>query len=142
MRDAHNARKALLLISDGGENSSHYSEAEVKDAITKADVQVYAMGVFDPLSRLGIATGGVSGPAFLAKLCEQTGGRVYAAGSYSALPSVARRIGIELRNQYVLAFNPANHARNGEYRKLEVRVTPPPGLPDVKARWRPGYYAR
>ena len=142
MKQAHNARKALLLISDGGENSSHYSAEEVKDAITKADVQVYAMGVFDPLARLGIAAGGVSGPAFLAKLCEQTGGRVYAAGNYAALPAVARRIGIELRNQYVLAFTPVNRIGHGEYRKLEVKVTPPPGLPDVKARWRPGYYAR
>ena len=142
IKGAQNARKALLLISDGGENSSHYSAAEVKDAIANADVQVYAMGVFDLLARLGISAGGVSGPTFLAKLCEQTGGRAYAAGNDSALPAVARRIGIELRNQYVLAYAPANHVRNGQYRKLEVKVTPPVGLPDVKARWRPGYYAR
>jgi VWFA-related protein len=143
MKGAHNARKALLLVSDGGENSSHYSAEDVKDSIQKADVQVYAMGVFDPLlAKLGIGVGGVSGPAFLASLCEQTGGNVYAAGSYAALPNVARRIGIELRNQYVLAYSPANHARNGEYRKLEVKISPPPGLPEVKARWRLGYYAR
>jgi Ca-activated chloride channel family protein len=143
MADAHNPRKALLLISDGGENSSKYSQDDVNEAIKKADVQVYAMGVFDPLAKLlGLAPGVVSGPAFLAKLCEQTGGHVYAAGNFAALPSVARRIGIELRNQYVLAYTPAKHERNGEYRKIEVKITPPPGLPDVKARWRSGYYAR
>ena len=142
MKSAHNARKALLLVSDGGENSSHYKADDVKDAIKRADVQVYAMGVFDPLSRLGIGLEPVSGPAFLANLCEQTGGRLYVAGNYAALPNVARRIGIELRNQYVLAYSPINHARNGEYRKLDVKVSPPAGMADVKARWRLGYYAR
>lgn len=143
MKSARNPRKALLLVSDGGENSSHYRAEDVKEAIQKADVQVYAMGVFDPMSRLlGMTSGGVPGPAFLADLCEQTGGRVYAAGSYSALPTVARRIGIELRNQYVLAYTPLKHERGGEYRKLEVKVSPPDGIADLKVRWRAGYYAR
>jgi hypothetical protein len=55
---------------------------------------------------------------------------------------VARRIGIELRNQYVLAFTPLNHEHSGEYRKLEVKVAPPDGLGEVKVRWRNGYYAK
>jgi Ca-activated chloride channel family protein len=142
MKDAHNPRKALLLISDGGENSSHYDANQVKEMIRKADVQVYGMGVLDPLARLGIGVGPVSGPVFLANLCEQTGGRLFPANSYKVLPEIARRIGIELRNQYVLAYSPVNHERNGEYRKLDVKVSPPPGLADIKARWRLGYYAR
>jgi VWFA-related protein len=141
MKSAHNARKALLVISDGGENSSRYTTAEVKEMIRKADVQVYGMGVFDPLEKLGLGLGLVSGPVFLANLCEQTGGRVFPASSYAALPNIARRIGIELRNQYILAYSPLNHERNGEYRKLEVKIETPPGLPEVKARWRLGYYA-
>ncbi|HEX4210231.1 MAG TPA: VWA domain-containing protein [Candidatus Binataceae bacterium] len=141
MKEAHNPRKALLLISDGGENSSRYGASEVKEMIRKADVQVYSMGVFDPLEKLGLGLGPVSGPAFLANLCDQTGGRVFPAGSYRALPNIARRIGIELRNQYILAYTPLNHDRRGEYRKLEVKVDPPPGSPEVKARWRLGYYA-
>jgi VWFA-related protein len=141
MKEAHNARKALLLVSDGGENSSHYKADEVKEVIRKADVQVYAMGVFDPLEKLGILSGLVSGPAFLSNLCDQTGGRVFPANSYAVLPTIARRLGIELRNQYVLAYYPTNRERNGQYRKLEVKLTPPSGLTDVKARWRSGYYA-
>jgi VWFA-related protein len=141
MKGAHNARKALLLISDGGENSSSYSATEVKEMIRKADVQVYSMGVFDPLEKLGLGLGPISGPVFLANLCEQTGGRVFPASRYAVLPNIARRIGIELRNQYVLAYTPLNHERRGEYRKLEVKVDPPPGSPEVKARWRLGYYA-
>ncbi|HZS57475.1 MAG TPA: VWA domain-containing protein [Bryobacteraceae bacterium] len=141
MKSAHNARKALLIISDGGENSSKYTSAEVKETIRKADVQVYGMGVFDPLESIGLGMGPVSGPLFLATLCQQTGGRVFPASSYAVLPNIARRIGIELRNQYVLAYSPINHNHNGEYRKLEVKIDPPPGLPAVKARWRLGYYA-
>ena len=140
MKQAHNARKALVLVSDGGENSSKYSVDDVKEMIKKADVLVYALGVFDPIDRLGLGPT-VSGPQFLASLCDQTGGRVFPANTYAALPNIARRIGIELRNQYILAYSPINHARNGEYRKLEVKVSPPPGLPDVSARWRLGYYA-
>jgi Ca-activated chloride channel family protein len=141
MKQAHNPRKALLLVSDGGENSSRYTLSDVKETITKADVQVYAMGVFDPLSKLGLGLGPVSGPAFLANLCDQTGGRVFPANSYTALPNIARRIGIELRNQYVLAYSPTKHEANGEYRKLQVKIDPPPGVPELKAHWRLGYYA-
>jgi len=141
MKQAHNPRKALLLISDGGENSSRYTMSEVKETIRKADVQVYSMGVFDPLAKLGLGLGPVSGPAFLANLCEQTGGRVFPANSYSALPNIARRIGIELRNQYVLAYSPLKQESKGEYRKLEVKVEALPGMPELKARWRLGYYA-
>ncbi|MBV8897911.1 MAG: VWA domain-containing protein [Acidobacteriaceae bacterium] len=142
MKQARNSRKALLLVSDGGENSSHYAANDVKETIRKADVQVYGMGVLDPLSRLGIGLSPVTGPVFLANLCEQTGGRLFPANSYKSLPDIARRIGIELRNQYVLAYSPIKHERNGEYRKLQVKVTPPAGLADIKARWRLGYYAR
>jgi VWFA-related protein len=142
MKGAHNPRKALLLISDGGENSSHYDANEVKEMIRKADVQVYGMGVIDPLAKLSLGVSPVTGPVFLANLCEQTGGRLFPANSYKVLPDIARRIGIELRNQYVLAYSPVNHERNGEYRKLDVKVSPPPGLADITARWRLGYYAR
>lgn len=141
IKQAHNPRKALLLISDGGENSSRYTLSDVKETIRKADVQVYAMGVFDPLAKLGLGLGPVSGPAFLSNLCEQTGGRVFPASSYTTLPNIARRIGIELRNQYVLAYSPLKQESNGEYRKLDVKVDPPPGMPALKARWRLGYYA-
>jgi hypothetical protein len=54
---------------------------------------------------------------------------------------VAARIGIELRNQYVLAYTPKNQEKDGKYRRVEVKVTPPPGIPSLKARWRLGYYA-
>jgi len=104
-------------------------------------VQIYAMGVFEQFSYLGLTPAEVSGPRLLAHLAQETGGRAFPARSMSALPSIAERIGIELRNQYVLAYTPANEQKNGKYRKVEVKLNAPDGLSSLKARWRTGYYA-
>lgn len=141
MKKAKNPRKALLIISDGGDNNSKFTEAQIKDLVREAGVQVYAMGVFAPFSALHLGSAELSGPALLTELSEQTGGRSYPARSFSALPSVARNIGVELRNQYLLAYMPVNHDKDGKFRKVEVSVNPPAGLSALKARWRQGYYA-
>jgi VWFA-related protein len=141
MKRAGNPRKALLIISDGGDNNSRYSAKEIENLVREADVQVYAMGVFEPFSNLGLSGAELSGPRLLAEVSEQTGGRTFPARSFAALPTIARRIAIELRNQYVLAYRPSKQERDGKYRKVEVKLSPPPGLSALKARWRLGYYA-
>ncbi len=141
MKKARNPRKALLIISDGGDNNSRYTAEEIKNLVREADVQIYSMGVFEPFSYLGLSAAELSGPKLLAQISEQTGGRAFPARSSSALPGIARRIGIELRNQYVLAYSPSNQEKDGQYRKVEVRLKTPEGLSGLKARWRLGYYA-
>ncbi|MBV8842213.1 MAG: VWA domain-containing protein [Bryobacterales bacterium] len=141
MKKAKNPRKAILMVSDGGDNNSRYSAAEIQSLVREADVQIYAMGVFEPTIFLGLSKEEVSGPRLLSELAEQTGGRAFSASDPYDLPSVAARIGIELRNQYVLAYTPKNQQRNGNYRKVEVKVNKPAGIPDLKVRWRLGYYA-
>ncbi len=141
MKKARNPRKALLVISDGGDNNSRYTAQEIESLVREADVQVYAMGVFEPFSNLGLSEPELSGPKLLAEVAEQTGGRAFPARSFSALPAVARRIAIELRNQYVLAYSPTRRERDGKYRKVEVKLSPPQGLTQLKARWRLGYFA-
>jgi Ca-activated chloride channel homolog len=141
MKKAKNPRKALLIISDGGDNNSQYTPEQIKDLVHEADVQIYAMGVFEQFPYLGITRAELSGPRLLAQLAEETGGRAFPARSSSALPNIARRIGIELRNQYVLAYSPSNETKNGKYRKVEVKLNAPDGLSSLKARWRTGYYA-
>jgi Ca-activated chloride channel family protein len=141
MKKAKNPRKAILVISDGGDNHSRYSASEIQSLVREADVQIYAMGVFEPMIFLGMPKEEISGPRLLSQIAEQTGGRAFAASNPNDLPSVAARIGIELRNQYVLAYSPKNQNLDGKYRRVEVRVTPPPGLPPLKVRWRLGYYA-
>jgi Ca-activated chloride channel family protein len=141
MKAATNPRKALVIISDGGDNHSRYTPEEIRGVVKEADTQVYAMGVFEPFLLPGLATEVISGPRLLAQLAEQTGGRAYGASEFSQLPGIAEKIAIELRNQYVLAYYPANSTHDGKYRHVEVNIHPPQGLPALKARWRLGYYA-
>jgi Ca-activated chloride channel family protein len=141
MKNAKNPRKALLILSDGGDNNSRYSGPEIKEVVQHADIQVYCMGVFEPVLSVGLTAAEVSGPGLLAAIAEQTGGRVFPARSFSALPGIAKRIGIELRNEYILAYAPSNPNRDGTFRKVEVKLQPPDGLSGLKMRWRTGYYA-
>ncbi len=140
MKNAANPRKALLIISDGGDNNSRYTGTEIQDLVREADIQIFAMGVFEPFT-FGLSAAEATGPRVLSEITEQTGGRALAAKNSSDLPSIAARIGLELRNQYVLAYSPKNHARDGKYRKVEVKLVQPEALPALKARWRLGYYA-
>jgi VWFA-related protein len=152
MKRAKNPRKALLIISDGGDNNSRYTATQIADLVREADVQIYAMGVFEPTLSFGLGGAGglggsklgtaeLDGPRLLAEIAEQTGGRALAATNLRELPGIAERIGIELRNQYVLAYSPKNPSHDGKYHKIEVKVQQPKALPALKARWRLGYYA-
>jgi Ca-activated chloride channel homolog len=141
MKRAKNPRKALLIISDGGDNNSRYTATQIAGLVREADVQIYAMGVFEPVLSFGLTTAEMSGPKLLSEIANQTGGRALAATNLRDLPGIAERIGIELRNQYVLAYSPSNKNRDGKYRKVQVKVDQPKALPALKARWRLGYYA-
>jgi VWFA-related protein len=142
MKKARNSRKAIVIISDGGDNHSHYTAADIEVLVREADVQIYAMGVFEPSLPFGLTPEEVSGPRLLSEIATQTGGRAFAAALMGDLPSVAARIGIELRNQYVLGYYPKNQTNDGKYRHVEVKLAQPPGVSALKAHWRLGYYAR
>lgn len=141
MKRASNARKAILIISDGGDNSSRYTESEVKSAVREADVQMYAIGIFEPYGAMGGSMEERMGPGLLTDMAEQTGGRHFAIGNLGELPDVAEKIGLELRNEYVLGYRPKNEARDGKYRKVEVKLVKVEKLPRLKSRARGGYYA-
>jgi Ca-activated chloride channel homolog len=141
MKKAHNPRKAILIISDGGDNSSRYTESEVKNAVREADVQIYSMGIFEPAASRSRTPEEVSGPALLGEITEQTGGRHFSVDNLADLPDVAAKIGIELHNQYVLGYTPKNAARDGKYRRIQVKLAKTAGYPTLKANFRTGYYA-
>jgi Ca-activated chloride channel family protein len=141
MKSARNPRKAILIISDGGDNNSLYTSKQIEELVREADVQIYAMGVFEPYTYIGMSAEELAGPRLLIEISQQTGGRAYAATSSAELPEIAERIGIELRNQYLLAYAPTNATKDGKYRHVQVKLSQPEGLPDLKARWRLGYYA-
>jgi len=141
MKKARNPRKALLIISDGGDNSSRYTESEIKNLVREADVQIYAIGIFEPVSSRGRTAEELSGPGLLNELAEQTGGRHFAVENLNELPDVAAKIGIELRNQYILGYSPIIKERDGKYRKVLVKLVAPKRMPPLRAFFRQGYYA-
>jgi Ca-activated chloride channel homolog len=138
MRQAKYTKKALLIISDGGDNHSRYTEGEIKSLVKEADVLIYAIGIYDHYfpteeERLG--------PALLSEVTELTGGRAFTIDNPNDLADVATKIGIELRNQYVLGYRPKNIARDGKWRKIKVKLVPPKGLPPLRVYAKTGYYA-
>jgi Ca-activated chloride channel homolog len=138
MKDAHNPKKALLIISDGGDNHSRYTENEIKSMVKEADVQMYAIGIFSPNPAQPEE---VAGPALLGEIANVTGGRLFTISNPNELADVATKIGIELRNQYVLGYRPNNKTRDGRWRKIKVKLIPPKGLPHLNVYAKTGYYA-
>jgi VWFA-related protein len=141
MKKARNKRKALLILSDGGDNNSRYTEGEIKNLVKEADVQIYAIGIYEPSSVRSRTSEELQGPGLLSEIAEQTGGRQYAVDNVNELPDVAAKIGAELRNEYVLGYSPRNLERDGKYRRVQVKLVQPHGLPPLRAYWRLGYYA-
>ena len=141
MKKARNPRKAILIISDGGDNNSRYTESEIKNAVREADVQIYGIGIFEPIGARGRTPEEQMGPGLLNEVAELTGGRSYNVENLNELADIAAKIGIELRNQYVLYYSSTNQARDGKYRHVNVKLAQPRGLPPLKAFFRLGYYA-
>jgi Ca-activated chloride channel family protein len=139
MRSARNAKKALLIISDGGDNHSRYSESDVRNFVKESDVQTYAMGIFDVAGNSRTEEER-EGPGLLAEMCDLTGGRVFQVNDLNELPDIATKIGMELRNQYVLGYAPSNKNPDGHWRKIKVKVHPPRGLPPLTVYSRTGYF--
>ncbi len=138
MHQAKYTKKALLIISDGGDNHSRYTEGEIKSTVKEADVMIYAIGIYDHYfpteeERLG--------PALLSDIAELTGGRAFTIDNPNDLGDVATKIGIELRNQYVLGYRPKNPGHDGKWRKIKVKLNPPKGLPPLRVYAKTGYYA-
>jgi len=141
MRGAHNGKRALLIISDGGDNHSRYNETDVKNFLKEADCQMYAIGIYDPIGVRSRTSEELNGPSLLTEMTEMTGGRVFPVGNISELPDIAAKIGMELRNQYVLGYKPSNAQHNGVWRKIKVKLKPPKGLPPLNVYAKTGYYA-
>ena len=141
MKKAQNPRKALLIISDGGDNSSRYTETEIKSAVREADVQIFAIGIFESMANRGRTPEEAAGPGLLNELAAQTGGRDYPVENIVDLPDIAAKIGTALRNEYILGYTPKNRERDGKYRHVQVKLNQPRGLPPLRAYFRLGYYA-
>ena len=140
MRLARNGRRALLIISDGGDNHSRYSESDIRNFVKESDCQLYSIGVFDA-NDMGRTAEEQYGPTLLSEIAELSGGRVFPVGSLNDLPDIASKIGTELRNQYVLGYKPSDSRHDGTWRKIKVKLKPPKGVPPLNVYAKTGYLA-
>jgi len=138
LKSAKYDRKALLVISDGGDNRSRYTEGELTRAVRESEVQIFSIGIFDAYAPTEEEQ---NGPILLNGISEATGGRLFKVLDVQDLGDIAARISEELRDEYVLGYTPTDRRRDGSWRKLKVRLMPPPGLPQLTAHNREGYYA-
>ncbi|MGH9475411.1 MAG: VWA domain-containing protein [Terriglobales bacterium] len=139
MRYAKYQRRALLIISDGGDNHSRYSLRDVERVVREANVQIYGIGLYNPSGeRPTLAE--QNGPELLDQISESTGGKTFEIDDADELADTATKIGIELRNEYMLGYAPTNHSANGKWRKIVVKLHPPAGLPPLTVSARQGYY--
>jgi Ca-activated chloride channel family protein len=126
MRRATNPRKVLLVLSDGGDNNSRYSEAELLSLAREADVRIYSIGLFQR-------------PRYLEKLADETGGSVIWVHKMSELPEAMETLSLKIRNEYVVGYFSNHIPSGGKYHKVRVEVQPPAGLKQVRTAWRRGY---
>jgi Ca-activated chloride channel homolog len=138
MKEARHERKALLVVSDGGDNRSRYTEGELRAQVRESDVELYSIGIFDPYAPTSEER---TGPQLLNDLSEETGGRLFRVDDLSEMGDIAEKISTELRNQYVIGYRPKDLTRDGKWRKVKVKLNPPQGLPPLTVHARTGYYA-
>jgi Ca-activated chloride channel family protein len=138
MKSASNARKALLLITDGEDNHSRYSLSDVKQFARERDVQIFVIGI---VGSSGELVEGRTGRASIEDLVDATGGVAFFPESAEELEDICSKIATELRNQYVLGYHSTNEAKDGRWRRIRLKVHSPKGMPSLSIHARSGYYA-
>ncbi|HYP26041.1 MAG TPA: VWA domain-containing protein [Blastocatellia bacterium] len=125
-------RRAIILLTDGVDNASNRKLDEAIDRAWRTGVVVYAIGIGDRFRFEGVRED------VLKRVSEETGGRAYFPQGPDDLLEDFRQIESELRSQYLLAYSPSNVARDGTFRRIEVRLA---GRDQVRLIHRRGYYA-
>src|SRR5438477_11626449 len=143
LRSAKYSRKALLIISDGGDNNSRHSLREIKRLARESDAEIYAIDICDATSllltkKLEERFGG----QWLSEISDSTGGRTITLDNPAGIPDAAARASLELRNQYILGYRPTRMKEDRKWRKIKVRVTRPNEFLPVQVYYRTGYMAR
>ncbi len=138
LRKAHYKRRALLIISDGGDNHSRYRAREIKRLVQEADAEIFAIGIFDSIFKTPEEW---SGKRLLTEITEASGGRTITLDNIRDLPAIAAAVSLELRNQYVLGYQPSGISRDGKWRRIKVQVAAQVPTPPAHVYSRKGYLA-
>lgn len=122
-------RRAIILVSDGEDVNSFYSQKQLFDVLKETDVQIYAVGFvkdLDPKGGFISKSAQSKAKTFLENLAEQTGGKAYFPNEVSELDRIARDIASEMRTQYSIGYIPSNDREDGTYRNIKVSVNDGP----------------
>ncbi len=141
MRYARNARKALFIISDGGDNHSRHTSSEVLRRVTEADIQIYSIGIVNPFESAEQERDEQSGATLLRAMARATGGQLFKIKNPNVLPETAKTISAALRNEYVLGYSPSADQSDGKYHRIEVKLAQPKGSPKRLMSFRSSYLA-
>jgi len=144
MKQARYRRRALIVVSDGGDNNSLHSENRIRKDLKEADCQLYAMGIFDQHDMM-LTVEEHNGPKLLSQLAESTGGRAFSVANLDELSDISAKISAALRDQYVLGYKPSAISvyrhHDSTWRSIKVKVNPSPILPPLHVYARSGYYS-
>jgi Ca-activated chloride channel homolog len=142
LRSARYRRRALLIISDGGDNHSYYNAKQTKRMVEEADVLMYSIGIFDNMPVPVFKTIEEKlGERLLTGITDLTGGRTIAADHRDKIPEVAATISRELRHQYVLAYRSDHLVHDGKWRKIRVQVVASANTQPLHVHYKKGYLA-
>jgi Ca-activated chloride channel family protein len=140
VKRGQNRRKAVVLISDGGDNRSQHTQHQVRRLVREADVQIYSIGILSPENQL-LSKEELNGPSLMKDISQQSGGRLFPIHKNEELRSATAKITKALRHQYVLGYYPKDTQNDGKYRHVTIKLNAPKGTPTLRAYWRTGYYA-
>ena len=132
VKRGRNDKKALILITDGEDNSSRYSPSEVREFAKESDVQIYGIGQEGNLNY---------GRTEITNIVSMTGGRAFFPRSFNELDYYIDLVHAELRNQYLIGYSPTNQVHDGKWRRIRVKLDAPQGLPKLTVSAKEGYYA-
>lgn len=128
MKHAKNLRRALFVLTDGGDNNSRYTDSELRSLVRESDVRIYSIGLFER-------------PSFLEKLGNDSGGRAFYAHKLEDLPQTIEKLSRDFRNQYVLGYYPNERLNDGKYRNVRVEIIEALKRMPLNVFWRRGYYS-
>ena len=131
---AANSHKALILVSDGGDNNSRHTEGQIDEAVGQGDVQIYAIAL--PAGDYE----GIRGYRLLQRLSDQSGGQTFRIDAVQELPGVVRKINLSIRHRYELGYYVTESHPDGEYRHVTIKLRSSTVLQGLHAYARPGYY--
>ena len=140
VKHGHNMRKAIVLISDGGDNRSAHTVNQIKQLVREGDAQVYSIGILSPDDQM-VSQEEINGPALMKSISHESGGRLFRIHEPNDLSIAVSKINTALRHQYILGYYPRDLHTDGKYRHITVKLDLPKGSPHARAYWRSGYYS-